>query len=414
MSDLKNANPLWDLLIIGAGISGLSMAQYAGQAGWKTLVLEQTQQPGGCLHSQRFSGALEGFWLELGAHSAFNSYGNLLNLLESVGALHRLQARRKLPFRIYDGGRLQRILTQLSLRELLRAPLRLFSPGTAKIGSSVADYFGYVVGADNYRRVLEPALNAVLCQAAGEFPADSLFNPRRRRKDIQRGFAIAGGLQTVAEIFAAQPGVQVEFGEAAQRIQREPDGFAVHTKDQKIYRTRTLCLATPVTVAAQLMEGVLPIASVRLAEVASASVESIGVALPRSVVDLPALGGIIGRNQAFYSVVSRDVVADARYRGFTFHFRPHVLDEAAQLRCIAQTLNIAEKQIDASSLVRKANELPALRVGHSERVREVDQMLAGTRLALTGNYFTGIAIEDCVTRSSEEWTRLQQEMGALQ
>jgi UDP-galactopyranose mutase len=38
-------------------------------------------------------------------------------------------------------------------------------------------------------------------------------------------------------------------------------------------------------------------------------------------------------------------------------------------------------------------------------------MLAGTRLALTGNYFTGVAIEDCVIRSRQEWVRLQREMG---
>jgi UDP-galactopyranose mutase len=36
----------------------------------------------------------------------------------------------------------------------------------------------------------------------------------------------------------------------------------------------------------------------------------------------------------------------------------------------------------------------------------MDRCLAGTRLALTGNYFAGLAIEDCVLRSNAEWARV--------
>jgi len=75
--------------------------------------------------------------------------------------------------------------------------------------------------------------------------------------------------------------------------------------------------------------------------------------------------------------------------------------DAVELRKALATMNV----------VSKTNQLPALRVGHGERTRDVDRMLAGTRLALTGNYFTGVAIEDCVIRSRQEWVRLQREIG---
>ena len=42
-------------------------------------------------------------------------------------------------------------------------------------------------------------------------------------------------------------------------------------------------------------------------------------------------------------------------------------------------------------------------------IRVVDAELTGSRLALTGNYFTGVAIEDCVTRSRGEFERLRRE-----
>jgi protoporphyrinogen oxidase len=53
-----------------------------------------------------------------------------------------------------------------------------------------------------------------------------------------------------------------------------------------------------------------------------------------------------------------------------------------------------------------ANRLPALRKGHAELVRRIDRALAGTRLALTGNWFVGVSIEDCLTRSRQEMDRL--------
>lgn len=400
-------SPTWDLIIIGAGVSGLSIAQDAARAGSRILLLERDRRPGGCLHSHRFTGELDGFWLELGAHSAFNSYGNLLALLESAGALDRLQRRAKVGFRLYADGAVRSIVSQLYFSELLLAPFRLL--GLSKTGRSVTDYFGHIVGPHNYAAVFEPAFSAVICQPAGEFPADSLFNARPRRKDVPRGFTLSGGLQTLAEILAEQPGVRIEFGQPVQEVRREDDAFIVRT-ERDDYTARSLCLATPVAVAAHLLQAGFPALAERLAEISTAEVETVGIAVPKSALKLPPVAGLIGRNQAFYSAVSRDTVPDKRYRGFTFHFRPGLLDGAGQRDCIARTLDLPREALATTNVVSKTNQLPALRVGHGERTRDVDRMLAGTRLALTGNYFTGVAIEDCVIRSRQEWVRLQREM----
>ena len=50
--------------------------------------------------------------------------------------------------------------------------------------------------------------------------------------------------------------------------------------------------------------------------------------------------------------------------------------------------------------------LPAPRVNHAAIVADIDGRLENTGLALTGNYFTGLAIEDCMARASSEWQRL--------
>ena len=395
-----------DLLVIGAGISGLSMAHYAAGAGLNVRVLEREGQPGGCLRSHRFGGVLDGFWLELGAHSSFNSYVNLLAILERVGLLDRLQRRAKVGFRLFADGKMRSIPSQLYPPELLLAPFRLL--GLIKTGRTVAEYYGHIVGRRNYAAVFEPAFNAVICQPAAEFPADSLFRPRPRRKGVPRGFTLPGGLQTIADTLAGQAGIQVEQVEAAREIRRAGEGFIVRT-DRGDYAARALCLATPVAAAAELLRPAFPAIAARLAEVRAATVESVGVALPKARLSLPPLAGLIGRDEAFYSVVSRDTVPDPAYRGFTFHFRPGGLDEEGKLNRIAQVLNVPRAALGADNVATRINQLPTLRVGHGERAEEVDRELAGTRLALTGNYFTGVAIEDCVTRSRQQFERLRRE-----
>ncbi len=395
-----------DLLIIGAGISGLSMAHYAAAAGLNVLVLEQEDQVGGCLHSHRFSGGLDGFWLELGAHSGFNSYGNLLAILERVGLLGQLQRRARVGFRMFAGGAVKSIPSQLCFPALALAPFRLL--GLIKTGRTVADYYGHIVGRRNYAAVFEPAFNAVICQPAGEFPADSLFQPRPRRKDVPRGFTLPGGLQTIADTLAGQAGISIELGRSAREIRRGDGGFVVRT-DRGEYSARALCLATPVAVATKLLRAPFPDVAGRLAEIETAKIESIGVALPAARLLLPPVAGLIGRGEPFYSMVSRDTVPDANWRGFTFHFRPGVLGEEEKVERIAQVLDIDRALLESGNVVSKLNQLPALRVGHGERAKELNQALAGNRLALTGNYFAGVAIEDCVTCSRAEFERLRRE-----
>jgi len=53
------------------------------------------------------------------------------------------------------------------------------------------------------------------------------------------------------------------------------------------------------------------------------------------------------------------------------------------------------------------NVVPSLRINHNDWADKTDQMLAGMRgLYMTGNYYGGMAIEDCVSRSHDEFNRM--------
>ena len=188
----------YDTIIIGAGISGLSLAHYCVGAGMKTLVIEKSERTGGCFHSHRFGGDAAGFWLELGAHTCYNSYGNLLAIMEENQLLQRLVRREKVSFRMLVDSGIRSIPSQLNFLELLLSAPRIFTTG--KSGESVASYYSRIVGRKNYERVFGPAFNAILSQRADDFPAGMLFNKRPRRKEILKSFTLEGGLDCCFQV----------------------------------------------------------------------------------------------------------------------------------------------------------------------------------------------------------------------
>jgi protoporphyrinogen oxidase len=390
----------YDLIVIGGGVSGLTLAARGGRAGWNTLLLEKDPVPGGCLASQRFQGEAAGFWTELAAHTCYNSYGALLELLDA-STLARLRPRVRQSWRVLDQGRLQSVFARMHWPSLLPVLPRLFF--TAKAGLGLRDYYSRVLGRRTYDRLLRHAFSAVSVQPADDFPADLLFRKKPRRKDIPRSFSFEGGLSTVAEGLAA--GLPLRTDAAVTGLAREGLGYRVATAAGE-FSCRRLGLAVPAWEASRLLQGVAPELAGRLAGIAPAAVESLTVAVPAAAVQLPGVAGLIGVDDDFYSMVSRDVFPDPRWRGFSFHFRPGRLDRAGKLARIAQVLGVTEAEIAATA--ERVSQLPALKAGHAGRLAEIDRLLAGQPLALTGNYFLGVAIGDCAERSAAEFARLQQ------
>ncbi|MEW8683070.1 MAG: NAD(P)-binding protein, partial [Candidatus Thiodiazotropha endolucinida] len=138
------SNGVVDLLVVGAGISGLGMAQMAKRQGIEPLILEAGSHIGGAINSHRFETDEGRFWAELGGHTCYNSYGNLLQLLEESGQLGNLQPKRKLRYRLQTGDRLTSIPSRLNYLELLGALPRLWM--SKKAERTVADYFGHIMG----------------------------------------------------------------------------------------------------------------------------------------------------------------------------------------------------------------------------------------------------------------------------
>ena len=406
----------YEHIVVGGGISGLGLAHYAARRGVPTLVLEAQARVGGCLYSPTFPAGGD-FWVEAGGHTGFNSYGHLLDILGELGMMDRLTPKAKVSYALWRGGQRQRILSALHPLELLRSLPRLFTARARKASLSVRDYYGPGLGAKNYRDLFGPAFSAVICQPADEFPADLLFRRKPRRKEVLRAFTLPRGLGEIPQALARQPGLEVRTGQALVAVRRAGEDFHLLLVDGSELRARTLSLGTPPDVAARLLgplagdatpaglpalsrEGLAAIAGIGMSEV-----ETLVLCVPAAALGhLPPTAGLIAVDDPFNAMVARDYLADPIHRGFSFHFRPGQLDAEGQMARACAALGIAPHQV--AGWLQVHNRLPALRVGHGERVARLDAALAGTRLGITGNWFQGVSIEDCLTRSQTECDRL--------
>jgi protoporphyrinogen oxidase len=387
-------------IVIGGGISGLSAAHYAARSGQGALVLEADSRPGGCMHTHAFADQ-HGFWVEAGSHSCFNSYGNLLGIMEQLGILGRATAKAKVSYKLWRGGKRKSIVSALHVVELLRSLPRLF--GASKAGASVREYYGRGLGEQNYRDLFGPAFRSVICQPADDFPAEALFRRKPRRKDVLRSFTMPDGLSEIPVAIARTPGVMLRTGAQVTAVEPEDERFVVTCADGSRRVADSLTLAVPPDVTAGLLAAVAPEAAGIAGRIGVAEIDTQLLVLDKASLGIGPLAGFISVDGAFLSAVSRDFLDDPRLRGFAFHFQGDALDEDARLDAACAALEAKPDQVLASATVR--NRLPALRKGHAEQVAALDRALAGGRIGVTGNWFLGVSIEDCVTRSRSEHER---------
>ncbi|NTW94542.1 MAG: FAD-dependent oxidoreductase [Chlorobiaceae bacterium] len=392
-----------DVVVVGGGISGLSLAYYCIKGGMKTALLEKNSEVGGSFASSKYASSGKNFWLELGAHTCYSSYQNLLDIIEGCGVTDTIIPRAKVPFSLMIDGQIKSIVSQLSIPELLMSVPNLFK--LKKTGQSVKSYYSKIVGEQNYRDVLSHFFNAVPSQPTDDFPAEMMFKSREKRKGVLKNYTFKDGLQSVAFAIAAQRGLNIFTGTEVLGVRLENGKYFIRTAGGDEFIASTLALAMPSAVSSNLLRDVNPDIANHLGQLKAATVDSVGVIAGKEHINLKPVAAVISPGDVFFSAVSRDTVPDDSYRGFAFHFRPG-LDEKTKRECITSTLGVSMSNIVHS--VNRINTVPSLRMTHFQWLEKINTMLEDKKnLLLSGNYFGGMAIEDCVIRSKSEYERLK-------
>lgn len=92
-----------DVIVVGAGIAGLSCATRLADAGLRVLVLESSDVPGGRARSWVDPGT--GIEVDIGPHVLLNKYPNMLALLERLGTADQVCWQTEELLRVLDRGK---------------------------------------------------------------------------------------------------------------------------------------------------------------------------------------------------------------------------------------------------------------------------------------------------------------------
>ena len=394
----------YDIIIIGAGISGLSLAHYCTSQGLNTLVLEKSDRVGGALHTFTINkNSKNEFWIELGAHTLYNSYTRLFSLLEILGLHQSIIKREKPPYSVLYKGNIQSIFRYLHYIELALSIPKLFY--IKKADHSVESYLARILGMKNYTNLMNHFVNAMWSQESGDFPAELLFKKRKRRKDLFRSFSLEKGIQSITDALLKKKSLTTLTKTFIEKIVMKNKQWCVKTAENNLYKCQYLALATPAHETISLLKSCNSEIARELSNIKVSNIDSIGVIIDKNRSPVKSVAGIIPLDDdSFFSAVSKDTIPHPEYRGFTFHFKQNKITYKEKLQKINKILQVQNN--DLIHVVERKNIMPTLKKGHSTLIKKIDSMLSKIPILITGNYFNGLAIEDCVLRSYNEWYRI--------
>lgn len=439
-----------DVLVVGAGVSGLATAFGLARRGFSVQVLDAAAQPGGVIGSVE----RDGFLYETGPNSALDTTPLIGELLEAAGiTAERLAASEIANTRfVVKAGR--PVALPMSPGAFLATPL--FSPLAKarlalepfiarqaagheeviahfvrrRLGREFLDYAiePFVAGiyAGDPERLSVPAafpkLHA-LEQRYGSLILGAILGARERRrraekaKNTAKSFSFRRGMQTLTDALARGVG-RVTLGARVVSLSRLPDGSftVVFDKDgETIARhARAVVLGVPAGEAARLAYPLAPEATRALQEIEYPPVTVVATAYRRGDVT-HSLGGfgflaprVEGRavlGSLFSSsmfegrapagqVLLTNFVGGRRNPELAYADEGTIVDKvAAEHRALLGTRAPALW----NAVTRWPRAIPQYELGHLariERVAQAEKEVPGLRFC--ANYRGGVSVGDCI------------------
>ena len=342
-SQATEANQPLDILVVGAGISGLTIAhELAIVKQHRVLVAEAQDRVGGAITTASND---QGYLWEEGPNS-FQPAPELLRLAVDVGLKDELVlADGKLPRFVFLNGKLNalpmsppsaiatKVLTWGGKIRLALGAIGFTRPAMAG-EESVDQFFTRLLGKQAAERLVAPFISGVYAGDPKRLSASAAFSKIARLETY--GSLLAGAILSSKERKAKQindPNIPKtksgELGSFRQGIKMLPEAIAAKLRSQgtpvkqqwilrslnkqgdiyiakfdtptgeEIVTARSVVLTTPAYVSAKLLKDYLPAASQALNEIFYPTVACVVLAYPKSefAYDMKGFGNLIPRTQ---------------------------------------------------------------------------------------------------------------------
>jgi len=441
-----------DVVVVGGGITGLTVAYELSRRGRRVIVLEADARPGGLIRTERN----DGFTIEAGPDALLATKPAGVDLVRALGLESDLLQVRTPGAFVLRGERLFRLpspsllglpLTWSALAgyELLpwsarlrlalepRVPLR-----AGDADEAVASFFRRRFGPDTVDLIAQPLLGGIHAGNIEELSMQSLF-PRLLELERTQGsvlgqtgtapvfrgragqppqspfVSLRGGMATLVDaLLRALPEGTIRVGAAADTIARTPDGWRVSGGGDALVAP-ALVLAAPAYAVARLVAPLDAAAADLCARVPYVSTASVALAWPRCDVRHPldGTGFVVARRHSRTRITAATWVSakwEGRVPDDSVLIRAFLggehdpdavdLDDETLVAVVRRDLQAVMGIAAPPSLARVFRWRRAgaqHTVGHLRRVDEIEQRLrAHGNVHVAGAGFRSVGIPDCV------------------
>jgi oxygen-dependent protoporphyrinogen oxidase len=274
-----------EFIVIGAGISGLTVAHKLARAGKDVIVLESSENVGGKILTER----IDGYLLEAGPNSLRVENQETVDLIEECGLSSRVieaSPNSKKRFILKNGnwvniptGPIEALSTSLfSLGGKLRVPLDLFIPKTALKDESAASFITRRLGKEVFDYAADPFITGIyagdpqkLCMRHA-FP--SMWNAEQKYGSLIRGMmkgrkgqskdgiksriiSFPDGLSELTNAIESNHAERIQLHDGALQIEETPNGFRVASSSGKMDASEII-VALPAYNAASMIYPLAP------------------------------------------------------------------------------------------------------------------------------------------------------------
>jgi oxygen-dependent protoporphyrinogen oxidase len=435
-----------DVVIIGAGISGLSAAWELVQRGHRPVVLERATRAGGVILTEQHNG----FVVDAGPDSLLVQKPAAIELCRELGLGSRLVPT--LPPRtafVQRAGRLHALpeasILGIPTRVKPFLESRLFSwPGKLRMGAellvpprrddadeSIGAFIGRRFGHEAVTYLAEPLLAGIHAGDVDRLSIKALF-PRLREAETSHGSVLkafrARGPQSdgtgafrslpeglgelVGALVAQLPINTIRFAASVTKLERAPDRVVV--EDGSHLDARAIIVATPAWAAAQLFGDIDAEIAKACGDIRYASTVIVVLGYKREQIAHPlnGTGYVVPRVErrgvmaaTFVSSKWPDRAPDGHvllraFIGGTAD--PHAIEASDEALLLTATQELTNRlRITGVPVFARVVRWPRAsvqhEVGHLARVEAIDRRLAALPgVFVTGSGFRGTGIPDCV------------------
>ncbi|MBU0506989.1 protoporphyrinogen oxidase [bacterium] len=436
----------YDVIIIGAGISGLTTAYLLHKKGYNILVLEKNDSVGGHIKTTHH----EGFQLEAGPHSFLGSSEYIWKLIEKLDfesqaiaasseAKNRYIYRNKKlhPLPLSPFSFLKTPL--LSLKAKGRLMIEPFIPNGAKEEETAWDFFQRRFGKEAATYIMSPFVSGVYAGNVEKLGAKAAF-PKFWQFENDSGSMIWGafkymrakkkrfnkeGLSSRKGLYSFKQGLgQITklLGEKLKNnirkeidvlhIKKESETYHLHFGDHTI-KTKTLVIATPPKEATKLLSSVMADSVKLLNEIPMAPVTLIHWTVPKNIPIPPGFGFLMPKinnkrvlGTLFPSYLFPNRAPDGHILLASFY--GGMLDPIAcglsaslltnlLLQEHKEIFNTDLAQAKILKITRYEQAIPQLLPTHLNIINAIEKELKTCPgIFLAGNYITGVGMEQAV------------------